>query len=405
MKLLWITPYLPFPPDHGGKVRAFNLISRIASKHEVHLLAIMQSSERGKLYEPLTRCCASVTLVQWATPTGVLERISKILSPTPRIVSSVTTSEGERRLEHLLTRHAFDVAILEQVNVAGYLDILRRAGVPGFLVCQSVESRLWRVFARHRSRLRTRLLSRLEAIKLARYEPWALRASTYRVAVSEHDRSELERVGGVSCGLSPNGVDLEYFTPRAPRQRSYEQPWRLVMTGSMGYPPNIDAVEFFIDDILPLLRPLHPRVKVDFVGSAPAPQLLARQVSEEAIHFTGYVEDVRPYVAASDIFIVPLRQGSGTRLKVLEAMAQGIPVVSTPKGCEGLDVTHGEHIWVADTPEMFLKGVEVLMRDSGFAATMAANARALVEQKYSWERIADPLEADLCNTPRKATCS
>jgi glycosyltransferase involved in cell wall biosynthesis len=162
----------------------------------------------------------------------------------------------------------------------------------------------------------------------------------------------------------------------------------------MNYQPNIDAAEYFADEILPLVQSMH-QAQAAFVGRSPAPELVARQKRDRSLIFTGAVDDVRPYVAQADIFIVPLRHGSGTRLKILEAMSQGIPVVTTTIGCEGLDVRHGEHVWIADTPEAFRDGIVTLMRNPAGAANMVARARALVEQKYTWTEIARQLEADL----------
>jgi glycosyltransferase involved in cell wall biosynthesis len=395
MRLIWIAPYLPYPILHGGKARVFNLLARLSTRHEVHFVAINDTHEDYPSLGPLATVCASITLLPHHTPTSVVSRVAEVLSPRPMAVSEFTSREGERAVCKLLAAHAFDAAVVEQVQAGEYLRPVARAGVPTLLVCHNVERRIWQGFARYAPTAKKRLRAELEARKMARYEPRALRRATARLAVSEDDRRLLERAAHVPCGLSPNGVDVDYFAFQPRQDRPPELSWRLIMTGSMSYAPNIDAAQYFLDSILPRLRQLHPAVEVRFVGSAPSPELLARQDAAGQVRFTGFVDDVRPYVAESDLFIAPLRHGGGTRLKLVEAMAQGIPVVTTTAGCEGLAVTAGDQLWIADTPEAFADGIARLMADEALRRSMAANARTLVERGYGWERIAVDLEGEL----------
>jgi glycosyltransferase involved in cell wall biosynthesis len=405
MRLLWVAPYVPYPPSHGGKVRVFNILKRLGARHQIHLLAVDDTGMAEASLRPLDAYCARVEVVPQYHPRSLTSRVAQTLSPRPMAVAEATSSAGMAALDRLLSAGPFDAAVIEQVQAAEYIRPLRRAGIPVLLVCHNVERRVWEGLKRYPPTLKKKLRAQLEVSKLRRYEPRVVRAATARVAVSEEDRSELERIARVPVGLSPNGVDTDFFAFQPRTARSQDAPWRLVMTGSMSYLPNVDAAQFFLDAVLPLLRARQRAVEVSFVGSNPTTELLASDDPANGVRFTGFVEDVRPYVAGADIFIAPLRHGSGTRLKLLEAMAQGVPVVTTTAGCEGLDVRHQEHLWIADTPEAFAAGVATLMGDPERGAAMTANARILVERAYSWEPIAAALEAELVRIAHTPTQS
>lgn len=401
MKLLWVTPYLPYPPSHGGKVRVYNLLARLGARHEIHLVAVNDTNASAPDLGPLTESCASITVIPRRGHSGIVARVWEALSPKPMVVMEATTPDGLRQVDWLLAKNTYDAAVVEQVQGTAYLRPIRRRRVPTLLICHNVERRIWEGFAKYAPSRRKKLRAQFEARRLRRFEPAVVRAATARLAVSEEDRREIERMAGVPCGISPNGVDIDYYAFRPRRERSPEALWRLVMTGSMNYVPNIDAAHFLMDDILPLVQRTQPMVEVAFVGSNPDSNLLAREEKESAVRFTGFVEDVRPYIAEADVFIAPLRHGSGTRLKLLEAMAQGIPIVTTSVGCEGLDVRHREHLWIADTPADFAAGIAAVITDPTLAGAMTANARALVERTYSWERIAGELEVALLGIARQ----
>jgi len=395
VRLLWITPYLPHPPIHGGKVRALSLIAHIGSRHEVHLIAVNDTDLGQPPYGPLETACASVTLIPHRKRSGLTGRIMEALSPLPRPVWQATFAQGVQVIENVLAGHSIDAAVVEQMQTARYIHRLQIRGIPALIDCQNVERRVWEGFVRYPPSFKFSLRARLEVLKFMRFERWALRAAAGRVTVSREDRDELERIGGRPCVVAPNGVDAGYFAFRPRRHRLPDDPWQVVMTGDMGYLPNVEGAEYFLSAVLPRLRREHPHVVVCFVGNRPDARLLAWQQRDDSVRFTGIVDDVRPYVADADIFIAPLRLGGGTRLKLLEAMAQGIPIVTTSVGCEGLDVIHGEHVWMADTPDAFCHGITTLMRERELAHAMAQRARAHVELRYSWDQIAAEFEREL----------
>jgi glycosyltransferase involved in cell wall biosynthesis len=223
-----------------------------------------------------------------------------------------------------------------------------------------------------------------------RFERRLARAIPRIVAVSEVDAEAFRRLSpGVEVTVVPNGVDVTQFQPPAAEA---DEPPTLLFTGSMGYFPNRDAVGFFCADIWPLIRARRPHVRFRVVGTD-ADQQLAHLASTPGIEILGTVEDMRPVLAGGTVVVVPLRAGSGTRLKILEAMAMGRAIVSTSVGCEGIEVQSGEHLLVADAPKAFAEAVLNLLENPTQRQALGRSARKLVEARYGWDRCVAALEA------------
>jgi glycosyltransferase involved in cell wall biosynthesis len=287
-------------------------------------------------------------------------------------------------LDGLLARRRFDVVQLEFGDFAPWYPL--PATVLRVLDEHNVEHQLLeRVWRQERSPLR-RLYYRLEAGKLRDGELRACRGADAILTTSDVDRAALApHVGAIPIRVVPNGVDTTYFTPGA----AHGDPTRLLFTGAIDYQPNTDAVLHFAGEIWPLVRRSAPGATFAIVGKDPPPAV--RALAGDGVVVTGTVPDVRPWMQAAAVFVVPLRVGGGTRLKILEALASGRAVVSTSIGCEGLAVTPGREILVADAPAAFADAVVRCLRDPALRARLGAAGRALVERRYRWE----PIGADL----------
>jgi glycosyltransferase involved in cell wall biosynthesis len=228
---------------------------------------------------------------------------------------------------------------------------------------------------------------RRETQKLLAYEAKVSGTFDVNVFVSQPDEKLLnERVPGLCTAIVPNGVDIEYFMPN----QGPDAP-ALIYTGGMNMFANRDAVMFFLSDIWPLIRTRVPGVRFYAVGQDPPRELSALAERDPQVVVTGYVTDVRPLVRDASVYVVPLRVGGGTRLKVLDAMAMGKAMVSTSIGCEGLDVRPDEHLLVADTPEQFADRTVALLEDKNRRFSLGRAARELVERRYSWRTIGGQL--------------
>jgi len=391
MRLLFITPSVPYPLDNGGRIRVYNLLKSLAHHHEISLVAVAVRytsdpiTDFESARQALSKLCRRVEIVpNILGRSDILYRLGKSLTTTtPEIISDLACAEARQIVRRVLVEDQIELIHAEQLHVAPYA--LFATGLPKVLAEQNVEFRVWRDYAFHYRTLLHRLLSLVEWQKLLRYEPWMCRHFDCIVAVSEPDRVQLQRLlPQTPVVLVPNGVDLDYFdgsdTVTAPDENT------LVFTGTMAYGPNEDAMLYFHRTIFPLVKQRVPEAKLLIVGQSPPRRILELSNDTDTI-VTGYVPDTRPYLRRAKVFVVPARIGGGPRLKVVEAMAQGVPVVATPAGAEGLDVTPGENILVAEAPGEFAAHVVNLLRDDTRRVALARKARRLVEEHYSWDKL------------------
>jgi len=283
-----------------------------------------------------------------------------------------------------------DVAILMQPHVGRYAEIISKSGVPLVLDCQNVEfdaaARIARVAPRRLSRIRLRV----DALKWKRFERSVANAASLVVAVSDHDARQFRGLVDRPVIVHPNGADIAGL----PIQDHHENRFnRILMTGTLGYVPNMDAARWMIREILPTVRQSIPTARLDLVGAAP-PNWLLKQ-SNDAVVVHGNVPDIQPFYEGADVFVAPLRAGGGTRLKILEALTIGVPVVSTSLGAAGLKVEDGRHLLLADDAVSFGTAVVRLLTEASLRRRLIDAGRALVESTYDWRLIARDYEHDL----------
>jgi len=275
-----------------------------------------------------------------------------------------------------------------------------RLPCPAVLFTHNVEAEIWRRHADTSSSILKRQLYGMQHRRMLRFEEQAIRRFDGVLAVSDADRETFSRLypGAATRPIHvvPTGVDTAFFAPSStePDTSSPAASRSLIFTGSMDWLPNEDAMLFFCRDILPLIRAEEPDVTLSIVGRAPTPAV-RRLAAEQGVHVTGRVDDVRPYMRDAAVYVVPLRIGGGTRLKIFEAMAMRKAVVSTVVGAEGLPVTGGDHLLLADEPRGFARGVVRLLRDLDKRRSVEQAARQLVVSKYDWSVVAADLEEAL----------
>jgi glycosyltransferase involved in cell wall biosynthesis len=296
----------------------------------------------------------------------------------------------------VLARTAYDRIVCDFLVPA--INLPQRLPSPALLFTHNVEAEIWR---RHADAATSGLRKRLyrgQSTRMRRFEGRTMARFDRVLAVSDVDRDTLQRIYPRSLtapvSVIPTGVDTAYFSP-GPRDPSGAR--RIVFTGSMDWLPNVDAVVFFCREILPLIRQDEPDVTFTIVGRSPTP-VVQRLAEDPWIDVTGRVDDVRPFLAASTVNVVPLRIGGGTRLKIFEAMAAGRAVVSTSVGAEGLPIESGRHLLLADDPAAFARSVVTLLRDSEKRQAMESEARAFVAARYDWAAAATHFEQALADT-------
>lgn len=396
-KVLFLTPDLPYPPHQGAAIRTYNLIKNLAPRHDVHLLSFLQGGDEGQRLEALSPYCANVITVPAPSRSAGRRALSVLFSSRPDMALRLPSTEFDNQLRMCLLRERFDFVQVEAIEMAQYGLAAKeiRASSQPLVVFDDINAeyllqrRAFETDVRHPRRWLGAVYSLVQWRKLQRYERRVCQRLDRIVVVSEADARALQRlVPGLRCFVVPNGVDTNYFQPTSPEA---ESDTTLVFTGKMDFRPNVDAVLWFVENVLPLIRQQMPEAVFKIVGRNPHPRVQALGETPN-VSLTGYVSDIRPYIEEAAVYVVPLRVGGGTRLKVMEAMSMGKAIVSTSLGCEGIDVSPGRELLIADDAGSFAQAVVGLMKDRDRRRTLQVAARRAAEREHDWTQITPLLE-------------
>ncbi|MGA2132401.1 MAG: glycosyltransferase family 4 protein [Bryobacteraceae bacterium] len=389
MKLLWVKAGGLLPPDMGGKIRSYQILKQLARRHEVTLFTFYQQHPddqhlRGP--DVFSKLVAVPLPLPPRRSLGEYARAASIMAAgRPATVHKFLYPEVRRRYAELTASAACDVIVCDFIVPAPLMHW--RTSPPTILFTHNVEAQIWERHCKIATDPFMKTACWLEARALARTERHYVELADHVLTVSDNDRAFFLRyVRPERISVIPTGVDTEYFKPSV----EPEQPGTMVFTGSMDWMPNEDGVAYFVDKILPLIHREIPAAAFWAVGRRP-PRRVQNLASDHVV-VTGAVDDIRPHLGKAAVCVVPLRSGSGTRIKIFEAMAMGKAVVSTTMGAEGLPVRHGENIILADEPIDFARQVVQLLQDPLRRAELGDAARQLVEQNYSWESVASTFD-------------
>jgi glycosyltransferase involved in cell wall biosynthesis len=387
VRVLWLGHNLAYPPVRGVLQRNYNLLREAAKEAEVHVLAFDQPRSRPPGVSPddcvaaLRRFCAHVDWVP--IPAGVTRGryvlglrglLSRNAYDFNWLASGLMASQFQRALE----RTKFDVLHFDTLGLAQYRALVK--GVGTVLNHHNIESSMMSLRAATESRSAPRQYWRWEARKLRRAEQRYCPQFTLNLVVSPEDGEILAaRAPGVETRVVANGVDTEYFTPRPDPGGS-----TLLFCGGLDWYPNGDAMAYFFEQIWPLLRRRLPEIRVVVVGRNPPKWLAQLGAADSRVEVTGFVDDVRTYFRQAAAYFCPIRAGGGTRLKILDALAMGVPLVGTTFACSGIAVQHEKDVLLADTPEAFVGQILRVLSDPTLRASLAARGRELVSKEYSW---------------------
>lgn len=400
-RVLYVSEKFPWPVDDGGQIRAYQILKALAARLPVTLIGLRPPlpeherpiAELGVEVVTFPRGARSKAAVGWYAAQALFTHRPY---PLNKNFSRAMLAEVRRRVAG-----GVGLVHLNQIDAAQYIDHLGdlRGSFRALFETQNVLTTMYERFYETAEGPLRRAYTRQQWHKMARYEPEVMRRFD-RVAVCSALERELCRSWGVEqVAVVENGVDTARFAPLERGDRPAARPPAdgptLVFTGAMNYLPNREGFEWFLDEVAPRLRQRVPAFRVLVVGKHPPEHLLAR-AAPGRLEFTGYVDDVREPMREGDVSIVPLRIGSGTRIKILEAMALGLPVVSTSVGAEGLAVTHGEDILIADEPDALADAIADLCLAPERRSALADAGRALVERRYDWQAVTAPLVDFYC---------
>jgi sugar transferase (PEP-CTERM/EpsH1 system associated) len=380
VRILYLSHRVPYPPNTGERIRIFHHLRHLTAAHEVHLLSFADRDDDGGSAAHLRESCRSVELVPLPTVPAAARAAVAVMSGGSLTAAYFDAAAMRAAMARAAARTSFDVVWASSSALAPLLPgVQARRRVVDFI---DVDSEKWREFARHTSPPLAWLYG-LEAARLHRLEAQIAATADSVLVASDSEAALLRRaLPSAPLRVVQNGVDTRYFHP-VTRANSARPP-QLVFCGSLDYRPNIEAVLFFLDNVLPLVRRRAPDVEFTAVGHRP-PGALLRAARRAGVRVAGSVPDARPFLAAADICVVPLRFGRGVKNKVLEAMAMGVPVVATRVAVEGLAVRDGVQLLIADTAADFATAVTELISDRARRDALAVAALRYVQESHRWE--------------------
>jgi len=416
MRILFLTPQLPYPPQKGTALRNWGLIAGLADRlgasrmsstkshggarrHRVSLLSFLAPGQDPHPAPALAAACARVETIPQPVRTLSHRLRDLALTRQPDMALRLASEPYARRLADWLARDSFDVVHVEGIELASYLDVIEVARPRPLVVfddhnCEYLlQQRAFLTDLRAPTHWPGAAYSFVQWRRLRRYEARVCRRADRVLAVSDADAAALWKlVPGLDVAVVPNGIDSWVYRPGISKPQSQIPKDELVFTGTMDFRPNVDAVLWFARKVLPRVRVEVPAAHFVVVGQRPHRRLDGLR-GDPAVMLTGWVEDTRSYIAQAAVYVAPLRMGGGTRLKLLEAMAMGKPVVATRLGAEGYPVANGRELLLADTPADFAAAVVALLRAPARRAELGRAARAFVEQRYDWRIIVPRVEA------------
>ena len=382
MRILWVKAGKLLPVDAGGKIRSFNLLKQLAARHELVLLSYYGGAQDPVYDAQLQHHFPGTETICTGIPDASAVHYARhLLSTAPYAVVKFTSSRVRRVVAARLNARRFDVAICDFLSAS--LNFPKYSPTPCVLFQHNVESILWRRQAAHEPNRIKRLAFALEALKMDRYERAAVRRFPHVIAVSDRDRDEMAAMTAPEhLSVVPTGVDVAEYGTAA----GVDSCKPIVMfLGSMDWEANIDAVEYFCRDIWPAVRTAVPSARFRIVGRNPHARVA--RLAGDTVEVTGTVPSVVEHLKEASVVVVPLRVGGGTRLKIFESMAAGRAVVSTSVGVEGLEVSSGLDVMLADDSAGFARAVAMLLNDAERRRTLGA-AAARSASRYDWSVIA-----------------
>lgn len=378
------------PMDTGGKIRTGNILKQLSKHHDITLVSNMESSKDDQYLYQIPQFCSKFIPVKWKeirkySSLFFLRLFVQMFSIHP--VSALNDYSAKLRsvVEKELAHGKYDIAICDFVQSALLFKNVKK--IPTLLFQHNVESV---ISQRHISQSKNsiaRFFWWLQWKKMFSFEKKSCLSFKTVIAVSDNDNNLFKALYGAKNGkIIPTGVDLNYYCPSYNTKKIANH---IVFCGSMDWLPNEDAVYYFVNEILPILKKEIPNIKFTVIGRNPSTNMIKLEEEIEELSLTGWVDDTRPFIEKGSVFVVPIRIGGGTRMKIYEAMAMGKAVVSTTIGAEGLPLEPGTHLMIENDPDKFANTIVQLIKDEALRDKLSKNAREYVEMNFGWQSVAE----------------
>ena len=388
MKILWLKSDFLYPADTGGKIRSYNILRQLAGDHEVSYLCLTDETPSPEALDHLRSFCKYVDYIPFKperkfSPEFYLAVFRNLFSLRPYVINKYKNSRITDEIKKRVAAGEVDILLCDFLEMS--VNLADITGVPMVLFQHNVETEIWRRHFETSENPLNKGYLYIDYQRFFKYEKMACGWFDDVLVVSESDGRLLrEKYNVKHTTIIPTGVDTEYFKPNP----DLIEPKTIAFVGSMDWLPNQDAVDYFIGDIYPKIKAKAADVRFYIVGRRPPEKIMNLARQDSSITVTGTVDDIRPYVDKARVYIVPIRIGGGTRIKIYEALAQKKAIISTAIGAEGLPLEDGKHIIIADDPDRFADAVLRLLDDDDLNTRIGENGYSLVNEKYSWEKVA-----------------
>lgn len=390
MRILMLTPYLPYPPSSGGQVRTYNLLKYLSQKNKITLIALYKFDHERDYVQPLKQFCHQIYLCKRPEKPWQLRNIGRALfSNKPFLIVRNYSKEAKQTAERLLKNEQFDVIHAETFYIMPHLPENK---TPVVLVEQTIEYQVYQHFVKNLPKL-VQPLFHLDILKLIRWERYYWRKANVVAAVSEVDKQEIRKLEPlINPAIIPNGAGDEMLAIPLKR-KNLKQP-KLLFIGNFFWLQNVEAANYIIELIAPIIQKKLPRAQVIIAGQNAHNKLgKLKQKGLKVVEIsTNDIKTVKKMYQEATLFISPIYGPGGTRLKLLAAMAAGLPIISTRTGIQGLDLKANQDVLLADNVDEFVAQIKKILSKPAFYKKVQDNAFQLVREKYSWQKIAQALE-------------
>ncbi|MDQ3008142.1 MAG: glycosyltransferase family 4 protein [bacterium] len=390
MKILMLTPYLPYPLLSGGQIRTYNLLKKLATKHEITLFALIKEKSELQYIPELEKYCKKVKVFKRSkTPFTLKNILQTAFSSYPFLVIRNYVPEAITAIEEELKSTSYDLIHAETFYMMPHLPVTT---VPTILVEQTIEYLGYESYAQQVKFAPLRHLLKIDIAKIKKWETFFWNSCNKLIVMSDEDKSFIAATldNPNKIDVVSNGVDSDWF---ADKERTQPQEPTILSVGTFKWLPNVEAVTFLVNKVWPLIKAKVPNARLWIVGNAPTQEVLEFQHKDTSITVTGGIPDIRDAFCNADVLLAPVFSGKGTRYKILEAMASGTPIVATPTAVEGLGVTNNVEVLTSETAEGLAKLTISLLEDKQQRLRLAKKGRAFVTGQYDWEGISKKLDA------------
>lgn len=382
-----LTPYLPWPLHSGGQIRTYNLLKNLADKHDISLFSFIRDEAEREYVSKLQPFCSKVEVFKRTqSPWAIRNVLLAGFTPYPFLVSIYLKRTARNRLAAELQNGRYDIIHAETFYV---MPNIPKTPIPTLLVEQTIEYLGYQTFTLEAAPAMIKPLLFIDVKKLKFWEKYYWQKADHLVTMSGEDKQWIKRqVPKAKVSVVANGIDVSYFQPKSVK---LPKPPTVLFVGNYKWLPNVDAARYLVEDIWPLIHAQLPRAQLKIVGRNPTEEIKALGKAS-GVQVVGEVEDIREALGKAHVALTPIRNGRGTRYKVLEAMAAGLPVVSTTLGMEGIGAQDGVHALVGDSTGKLAEATLKILENKGLARKLAENAKRLVTSNFNWEKISADLD-------------